>query len=30
MPAGTPVTGAQAMAMMGELFAHVFPDLTPM
>jgi hypothetical protein len=30
MPPDTPVTGAQAMAMMSELFGHVFPKLTPM
>jgi hypothetical protein len=30
LPPGTPVTGAQAMAMMGDLFGHVFPKLTPM
>ena len=26
----TPVNGAQAIAMMGELFGNVFPNLTPM
>jgi hypothetical protein len=30
LPPDTPVTGAQAIALMGDLFGHVFPNLTPM
>ena len=30
LPLDAPVTGAQAIALMGELFGNVFPNLTPM
>jgi phospholipase C len=30
LPPDAPVTGAQAIALMGDLFGHVFPNLTPM
>ena len=29
MPPDTPLTGARAMALIGDLFGHVFPNLTP-
>jgi hypothetical protein len=30
LPLDTPVTGAQAIALLGDLFGNVFPNLTPM
>ena len=30
LPLDTEVNGAEAIAMLGDLFGHLFPNLTPM